>query len=197
MQPCNYVNVTKCEKCEIPFHNQCKKFLQVHARWLLRKLLKDKAEAFKFTPVEGVEKYNVVFSRVANVAKSAALQFALQKNEEITPFTSSVAMDMVTRKMEIEANMVYLHVKMAVGDKDTIVGMIESFCDWVEKDGGKVAVFLDNCQAYNLKYKCLDETSGSGVKVTKSGAGTDNQKIKNGDITTYKSKSPYNKKTQE
>lgn len=191
MQPCNYVKVTKCKVCEIPFHNQCKKFLQVHARWLLRKLLKDKAEAFKFTPIKGAEYYDVVYSRLPDVAKSLALQFALQKNEEITPFTSSVAMDLITRKMDIEAKVVYLHVKKAVGDKDTIVGMLESFCDWVVKDGGKVAIFLDECQAYNLKYKNVEDlcdTTSQKPKTEKGKAG----KVKNsGGITRIEHNNPY------
>lgn len=208
MQPCKYVGFTKCEKCEIPFHNQCKKFLQVHAKWLLNKLLKDKAEAFKFTPVKDAERYNVICSRVADVAKSIALQFALQKNEPVIPITSNVAMDMIMRKTEIEPSVVYLHVKMAVGEVASIVGMLESFCDWVEKDGGKVAVFLDNCSAYTLKYKSAEELSGSVVTTKKvsvkkkseeeTATDTENKKVKNGSVTTYGHKPPYEpKKSKE
>ena len=205
MQPCDYAKkgFIQCDLCEIPFHNQCKKFLQVHARWLARKLLKNKAEAFKFTPIKNVEYYSVVYSRKADIAKSVALQFALQKNDEIVPYTSSVAMDMVTRKMEIDANVVYLHVKKAVGDKDSIVGMIESFCDWVEKDGGKVSVFLDDCAAYTLKYKCVEELDGSTTKIddakkkkhtskASTKGSSDNKTItKNGSVTTTKLNKNY------
>lgn len=157
MNPCKYVKVTGCTECTIPFHCQCKKFLQVHAKWLMRKLLKDKNEAFKYEPVKDAERYSVICTQNSDKAKSVALQFALQKNEEVIPFTSSVAMDMVTRKMDIEASVVYLHVTQAVGEQKTIIGMLESFIDWVVKDGGKVAVFMDKVGSYNLKYKSLEE----------------------------------------
>lgn len=156
MNLCKYAKVTGCTECTIPFHCQCKKFLQIHARWLMRKLLKDKNEAFKYEPVKDAEMYDVICTKNSDKAKSVALQFALQKNEEVIPFTSNVAMDLVTRKMDIEACVVYLHVTQAVGEPKAIEGMLESFIDWVVKDGGKVAVFMDNVGGYSLKYKSLE-----------------------------------------
>ena len=165
MQPCKYAKWTKCEKCDIPFHNQCKKFLKIHAMWLMRDILKDKSEAFKYTPVKGVEFYNVVYSRKPDVAKSVALQFALQKNVEISYYTSNVAMDMVSKKVDIEDKMVYLYVKKAAGDDDKIIGMIESFCDWVVKNnGGKVSIYIDKYCPYELKYKKVVDEEGETNK---------------------------------
>lgn len=152
MQVCRYAKWTGCEDCDHPFYNQCKKFLKIHARYLMRNVLKEKSDAFEYKDVKDVEKHNVLWSRNPDIAKSVALRFALDKNAEVTAYTSNVAMDLVVRKEEMNAPVVYLHVTKAVGDADAIIGMIESFVDITVSNGGKVAVYIDKMCPYKLKY---------------------------------------------
>lgn len=158
MQTCKYANVTGCVDCDSPFYNQCKKFRQVHARFLMKKLLKTKEDAFKYTPIKGTEKHNVLQTRKVDVAKSVALQFAIEKNSEVEPITSNVAMDMVCNHSdEITMQVVYLYVTKAVGDSSAIIGMIESFVDIATHNGGKVVICIDKGCNYNFKYKTIQQ----------------------------------------
>jgi len=118
----------------------------------MRNVLKEKSDAFEYKDVKDVEKHNVLWSRNPDIAKSVALRFALDKNAEVTAYTSNVAMDLVVRKEEMNAPVVYLHVTKAVGDADAIIGMIESFVDITVSNGGKVAVYIDKMCPYKLKY---------------------------------------------
>jgi len=153
MQVCRYAKVTNCEDCEYPFYNQCKKFLQIHARYLMRNVLKEKTEAFKYTPVKDAQKHDVLQTRNADKAKSIALQFALEKNVEVTPYSNSMAMDLAVNKTEeITSPVVYLHVTKSVGDDAAIIGMLESFVDITIRNGGKVAIYIDKLCTYKLKY---------------------------------------------
>ena len=158
MQVCEYAKYTKCTDCEHPFHNQCKKFLQIHAKYLMRNILKNKGEAFTFTPIKDTSKYDVLYSKNADIAKSAVLQFALEKNKDVVPMTASVAMDLSVNKTdEIEGDVVYLYVTKRVGDDDAIKQMIESFVDITVKNGGKVSICIDKCCPYKFKYSKAEQ----------------------------------------
>ena len=158
MQTCEYAKYTKCTDCEHPYHNQCKKFLQVHAKYLMRNILKYKDEAFTYIPIKDTNKNDVLYSKKADLAKSVALQFALEKNKEVVPMTASVAMDLsVNKTEEIEGDVVYLTVTKRVGDDDAIMQMIESFVDITVKNGGKVAIYVDKLCPYKFKYNKAEE----------------------------------------
>lgn len=158
MQVCKYAKWTGCSDCDHPFYAQCKKFLQVHARWLMRNVLKDKKDAFEYKKVKNIGRNDVLVSRDANLAKSAALQFALQKNAEVTAYTTAGAMDLcVNNTDEINAPVSYLVVTKATGASEAIIGMIESFCDIAVRNGGKVAVYVSKMCPYELKYPKAEE----------------------------------------
>lgn len=158
MQVCEYAKYTKCTDCEHPYHNQCKKFLQIHAKYLMRNILKNKEEAFTFTPIKDTDKNDVLYSKKADLAKSAALQFALEKNKEVVPMTTSVAMDLSVNKTdEIDGDVVYLTVTNRVGDSNAIIQMIESFVDITVKNGGKVAIYIDKLCLYKFKYNQAEQ----------------------------------------
>jgi len=158
MQTCEYAKYTKCTDCEHPYHNQCKKFLQIHAKYLMRNILKNRMEAFTYVPIKDTNKYDVLYTKNKDVAKSVALQFALEKNKEVVPMTASVAMDLsVNKTEEIEGDVVYLTVTMRVGNDDAIVQMIESFVDITVKNGGKVAIYVDKLCTYKFKYNKAEQ----------------------------------------
>lgn len=153
MQVCKYAKWTGCTDCDHPFYGQCKKFLQIHTRWLMRNVLKDKRDAFEYTKVKNTERYDALYSRNVNIAKSVALQFAVEKNSEVVAYSTAAAMDLVVNNTDdITAGVYYLHVTKAVGAADAIIGMIESFVDIAVRNGAKVAIYVDKTCPYQLKY---------------------------------------------
>lgn len=158
MQLCKYAKQTGCTDCEYLFYSQCKRFWQIHARFLLRNILREPTDAFKYTPVKNAERHNVLVSRKMDVAKSVALQYAIEKNAEITPYTTATVLDLaVNATDEINAPVSYLTITKANGDVATIINMIESFVDIAVKNGGKVSIYLDNKCNYNFKYPKANE----------------------------------------
>lgn len=153
MQLCKYSKQTGCTECQYTFYSQCKKFWQVHARFLLRNILREKSDAFKYTPIKNTEKHNVLCCRKMDLAKSAALQFAMEKNSEVVPYTTATALDLVVHATEeINSPVSYLYVTQATGAKDVIMSMIQSFVEIAVKNGGKVAIYIDKSCQYEFKY---------------------------------------------
>ena len=153
MQLCKYSKQTGCTECQYTFYSQCKKFWQVHARFLLRNILREKSDAFKYTPIKNTEKHNVLCSRKMDLAKSVALQFAMEKNSEVVPYTTATVLDLVVHATEeINSPVSYLTITKATGANDVIMSMIQSFVDIAVKNGGKVAICIDKNCPYEFKY---------------------------------------------
>ena len=157
-QLCQYAKQAGCTECQHLFYSQCKKFWQLHARYLLRHILREKTDAFKYTPVKNAEKHNVLYSRNKDIAKSVAMQFAIEKNAEVIPYTTNTALNLVVNAVdEINASVSYITVTKAIGESEKIINMLENFVDTAVHNGGKVAIYIDKMCPYKLKYPKADE----------------------------------------
>lgn len=158
MQLCQYAKQAGCTECKYLFYSQCKRFWQIHARFLMRNILREKSDAFTYTPVKNAERHKVLYSRKKDVAKSVAMQFAIEKNAEVIPYTTNTALNLVVNAVEeINAPVSFITVTQAIGEPDKIINMLENFIDTAVHNGGKVAVFVDPSCKYKFKYPKADE----------------------------------------
>lgn len=141
-QLCQYAKQAGCKECQFLFYSQCKKFWQVHARFLMRNILRERTEAFKYTPVKNTEKHKVICSKKKDVAKSIAMQFAIEKNAEVIPFTTNTALNLIVNAVEeVNSPVVFLTASKAIGEDEKIVNLLENFIDTTVHNGGKVVVY--------------------------------------------------------
>ena len=153
-QLCQYHKQAGCEECKYLFYSQCKKFWQIHARFLMRNILREKTDAFKYTPVKDAEKHKVMWCTEKDVAKSIALQFAIEKNAEVIPYTTNTALNLIVNAVEeVNASVAFVTVTKAIGESDKIINLLENFTDTTVHNGGKVVLYIDpNCQYKFTKY---------------------------------------------
>ena len=124
----------------------------------MRNILREKSDAFKYTPVKNTEHHNVLYSRKKDIAKSVAMQFAFEKNAEVTPYTTNTALNLVVNAVEeINSPVSFITVTKAIGESEKIINMLENFIDTSVHNGGKVAVFIDPNCPYKLKYPQANE----------------------------------------
>lgn len=120
----------------------------------MRNILREKTDAFKYTPVKDAEKHKVMWCTKKDVAKSIALQFAIEKNAEVIPYTTNTALNLIVNAVEeVNASVAFVTVTKAIGESDKIINLLENFTDTTVHNGGKVVLYIDpNCQYKFTKY---------------------------------------------
>ena len=136
MQPCKYVNITKCESCDAIFYAKCKKFVKVHTEFLVRRIT-----PFKFSKQSlGA---SVVWSKDMNKSKSAALQFAVSKNSEVMKLSLNQVISLTISNEEIDGKVFYIECASKIqGDLEKVLGVLSSFVDKVMYSGACVSIYV-------------------------------------------------------
>lgn len=144
LQPCIYAIKLNCKCCDVAYFKACKKFLKAHYAFLSRNL-------HKFTYHKINLKSNVVWSRDENLAKSAALQYAIKCNSEVKVLTLSQVISLTVSNTDVEGKVYFIEYRTKMsGEVDKLTGVLSSFVDKATFNGACVVIFISPSIPFSL-----------------------------------------------
>lgn len=148
MQPCKYIETTKCKECTAVYYNSCKKFVAVHTAYLVRAIR-------PFKSVASITSHKQpVWSKDINKAKTVVLKNTLLLNHEVKKLSISQVLTIAISNQEIEGDNFYIEcTQRPFGDPEKVKGVLTSFIDDLLLRGARVVVFVGgNMQNFTLEY---------------------------------------------
>lgn len=150
MVPCKYQSALKCDKCNVIFYNECKSFRVAHLQYLSQDI-----RPFKFKS-DLVLNSNVVWSKSVNLAKSAALIYASNRDCKIKKVTLSQVLAIQIDSLEFDAQVCYIECNTRItGDVDKVKSCLVSFIERQILNNCACAVFVNQQLTFNLDYHKL------------------------------------------
>lgn len=150
MVPCKYQNVLKCNKCNVVFYNECKNFRVAHLQYLSQDI-----RPFQYkSDLDTSSK--VVWSKSVNLAKSAALLFAQNRDCKIKKVTLSQVLAIQLNSMEFEAQVCYIECNTRItGDVEKVKSCLCSFIEQQLLNNCYCSIFVNQQLSMNLDYPKL------------------------------------------
>lgn len=148
MQPCKYIQHTKCKECNAVYYNACKKFVAVHAAYLSRSI-----RPFKLIPDVNAS-VKPVWTKDINKAKTVALRNSLELNHELKKYSISQVLTLAITNQEIEGDNFYIEcIQKPFGDLEKVKGVMTSFIEELLLHGARVVVYVGPSMSnFNLEY---------------------------------------------